>query len=310
MRFYAAEEIEAALDYPRLVAALREAFASHDEPMPVRGAFDVGTPDAPGHLLTMPAWKRGEAIGTKLVTVFPNNSAHGLGAVGSLYALFDGITGQPRAVMEGDALTNRRTAAASALAASWLARPDSHTLLLVGTGHVAAQLAQAHRAVRPIERVLVWGRRGDKAEALAAAIGAGGVEARAVSDLAAAVGEADIVSCATTSTAPLVKGADVRPGTHVDLVGAFNPAMRESDDGLVQRAEVFVDTRAGALAEAGDLLQPMRAGLWSAEALRADLHDLARGRHPGRRTAEEITLFKSVGAALEDLAAARLVVGD
>ncbi|GLK85144.1 ornithine cyclodeaminase family protein [Ancylobacter defluvii] len=310
MRFYATEEIEAALDYPRLVAALREAFASHDEPMPVRGAFDVGTPTAPGHLLTMPAWKRGEAIGTKLVTVFPNNSAHGLGAVGSLYALFDGITGQPRAVMEGDALTNRRTAAASALAASWLARPDSHTLLLVGTGHVAAQLAQAHRAVRPIERVLVWGRRGDKAEALAAAIGTSGVEARAVSDLATAVGEADIVSCATTSTAPLVKGADVRPGTHIDLVGAFNPAMRESDDALVQRAEVFVDTRAGALAEAGDLLQPMRAGLWSAEALRADLHDLARGRHPGRRTTEEITLFKSVGAALEDLAAARLVVGD
>ncbi|MCB4769194.1 ornithine cyclodeaminase family protein [Ancylobacter sp. Lp-2] len=309
MRFYAAKEIEAALDYPRLIAALREAFATHDEPMPVRGAFDVGTPAAPGHLLTMPAWKRGEAIGTKLVTVFPNNAAHGLGAVGSLYVLFDGVTGQPRAVMEGDALTNRRTAAASALAASWLARPDSRTLLIVGTGHVAAQLAAAHRTVRPIERVLVWGRRRDKAEALAAAIGAGGLEARAVDDIAAALGEADIVSCATTSTAPLVKGAEVRPGTHVDLVGAFNPAMRESDDALVRRAEVFVDTRAGALAEAGDLLQPLKAGLWSAEALRADLRDLALGRHPGRRTAEEVTLFKSVGAALEDLAAALLVVG-
>lgn len=310
MRFYAAEEIEAALDYPRLIAALREAFATHDEAMPVRGAFDVGTAAAPGHLLTMPAWKRGEAIGTKLVTVFPNNAAHGLGAVASLYVLFDGVTGQPQAVMEGDALTNRRTAAASALAASWLARPDSRTLVIVGTGHVAAHLANAHRAVRPIERVLVWGRSAGKAEALAATIASGGVEARAVSDLAAAVGEADIVSCATTSTAPLVKGAEVRRGTHVDLVGAFNPAMRESDDALVQRAEVFVDTRAGALAEAGDLLQPIKAGLWSAEAVRAELRDLARGLHPGRRSDEEVTLFKSVGAALEDLAAARLVVGN
>ena len=309
MRFYAAAEIEAALDYPRLIAALREAFATHDEPMPVRGAFEVGTLEAPGHLLTMPAWKRGEAIGTKLVTVFPGNAVHGLGAVASLYVLFDGVTGQPRAVLEGDALTNRRTAAASALAASWLARPDSRTLLIVGTGHVAAHLAQAHRAVRPIERVLVWGRNAEKAEALAGEIRSDGVEARAVDDLAAAVAMADIVSCATTSTAPLVKGADVRPGTHVDLVGAFNPAMRESDDAIVRRAEVFVDTRAGALAEAGDLLQPIKAGLWSADLLRADLHDLARDRHPGRQTAQEVTLFKSVGAALEDLAAARLVVG-
>lgn len=310
MRFYAAEEIEAALDYPRLIAALREAFASHDEPLPVRSAFDVGTGEAPGHLLTMPAWKRGEAIGTKLVTVFPNNAAYGLGAVASLYVLFDGVTGQPRAVMEGDALTNRRTAAASALAASYLARPDSRTLLIVGTGHVAAHLADAHRTVRPIERVLVWGRGAAKAETLAATLRAGGVEAEAVSDLPAAVREADIVSCATTSTAPLVTGADVRPGTHVDLVGAFNPAMRESDDALVQRAEVFVDTRAGALAEAGDLLQPIKAGLWSAQALRADLHDLAGGRHHGRGSDQDVTLFKSVGAALEDLAAARLVVGN
>ncbi|MBS7542246.1 ornithine cyclodeaminase family protein [Ancylobacter oerskovii] len=309
MRFYAAEEIEAALDYPRLIAALREAFATHDEALPVRGAFDVGTGEAPGHLLTMPAWKRGEAIGTKLVTVFPNNAAHGLGAVASLYVLFDGVTGQPQAVMEGDAITNRRTAAASALAASFLARPDSRTLLIVGTGHVAAQLAAAHRAVRPIEKVLVWGRRAEKADALATAIAASGIEATAVDALPAALAEADIVSCATTSTEPLVKGADIRPGTHVDLVGAFNPAMRESDDALVARAEVFVDTRAGALAEAGDLLQPLKAGRWSADALRADLHDLARDRHPGRRTAEEVTLFKSVGAALEDLAAARLVVG-
>lgn len=307
-RFYSTKDIEAALDYPRLVAALRAAFAAYDEPMPVRNAFEVGTPEAPGHLLTMPAWERGKAIGTKLVTVFPANAALGLGAVASLYVLFDGANGQPRAILEGDALTNRRTAAASALAASYLAREDARTLLLVGTGHVCAHLAEAHRAVRPIERILVWGRTPERAETLVARLRESGVEAEVVSDLSDAVGRADIVSCATTSTVPLVMGADVKPGTHVDLVGAFAPHMRESDDALVQMASVFVDTRAGALAEAGDLLQPIKAGHWSADRILADLHDLVTGKHPGRRTADEITLFKSVGAAIEDLAAARLVV--
>lgn len=308
-RFYTRTEIEAALDYPRLVAALRDAFAAYDEPMPVRGAFEVGTPGNPGHLLTMPAWERGAAIGTKLVTVFPENTKRGIGAVASLYVLFDGTTGEPRAILEGDALTNRRTAAASALAASYLAREDARTLLLVGTGHVCAHLAQAHRAVRPIERILVWGRTPERAEALAARIRADGVEAQVAPDLRQAVARADIVSCATTSTTPLVMGADVKPGTHVDLVGAFAPHMRESDAALVRKASVFVDTRAGALAEAGDLLQPIKAGTWSAERIVADLPDLAAGRHAGRRSPQEITLFKSVGAAIEDLAAARLVVG-
>ncbi|MEH3148566.1 MAG: ornithine cyclodeaminase family protein [Methylobacterium frigidaeris] len=309
LRHYTAAEVEAGLDYPRLIEALDDAFRRGGEPMPVRQAYEVGSGDAPGHLLTMPAWERGERLGVKLVSVFPRNAERGLGAVSSLYVLFDGRTGVPRALVDGEALTNRRTAAASALAARYLSRTDSRTLLLVGTGHVAAHLPQAHRAVRPIERVLVWGRSPERARALAATLSDRGFDAVPAADLPAAMAQADIVSCATTSRAPLVLGRDLGPGTHLDLVGAFTRAMRETDDEAVQRARVYVDTRAGALAEAGDLLQPAASGTWSTDAIVGDLHDLASGAAPGRRDESEITLFKSVGAAIEDLVAAALLAG-
>lgn len=309
LRHFTAEEVEGGLDYPRLIDALDAAFRSSGEAMPVRQTYDVGTPDTPGHLLTMPAWDRGRTLGVKLVSVFPRNAARGIGAVSSLYVLLDGRTGQPTALVDGEALTNRRTAAASALASRYLSRRDSRTLLVVGTGHVASHLPEAHRAVRPIETVLVWGRTAQRATALAARLREKGFSATPVSDLPAAVAEADIVSCATTSDAPLVHGRDLRPGTHLDLVGAFTPAMRECDDAAVLRARVFVDTRAGALAEAGDLLQPIAAGTWSADQVCGELHDLAGGQCKGRRDDDEITLFKSVGAALEDLTAAALLAG-
>ena len=308
LRSFSADEVHAALDYPALVETLRDAFRQGGEAMPVRQSYEVGFGGAPAHLLTMPAWQRGKTLGVKLVTVFPQNATRGLGAVSSLYVLFDGETGVPRAMIDGEALTNRRTAAASALASTYLSRPDSSTLLMVGTGHLAHYLPQAHAAVRPIDKVLVWGRNGDRAAALTAQLNDKGLRASVVHDLATALGQADIVSCATTSTVPLVTFSDLRPGTHVDLVGAFTPKMRESDDDTVLRSSVFVDTRAGALAEAGDILQPMAAGLTTAEAIRADLHELASGAKPGRRDDGEITLFKSVGAALEDLAAASMLV--
>lgn len=307
-RFIGADAIRAALDYPRLVEALRNAFGTPGETMPVRQAYAVGAEAAPGHLLMMPAWQRGAAIGVKLVTVFPENRVRGLGSVSSLYVLFDGETGQPKAVIAGDALTNRRTAAASALAATYLARTDSRTLTVIGTGHVAEHLIEAHCAVRPIERVLIFGRNAERAAALASR--AQSVLDRPVAvarDLTQAVGAADIVSCATTSITPLVRGIEVRPGTHVDLVGAFTPHMRESDDALMARAEIYVDTRAGALAEAGDLIQAIASGAWSADRLIGDLHDLATGRAPGRTDREAVTVFKSVGAAIEDLVAAQLL---
>ena len=307
LRSYSAADVHAALAFPRLIEALREAFGRGGEPMPLRQAYEVGVDGVPASLLTMPAWIRGEALGVKLVTVFPQNAERGLGAVSSLYFLLDGQTGQPRAMIDGEALTNRRTAAASALASDYLSRVDSRTLLIVGTGHLAPHLVAAHCAVRPIEKVLVWGRNPRRALALADTLVQQGVNAASAADLAEALPLADIVSCATTSTEPLIKGALLRPGTHLDLVGAFTAQMRESDDDAVLRSRVFVDTYAGALAEAGDLLQPIAAGSWSAERICGDLHELTIGTKQGRLGRNDITLFKSVGAAIEDLTAASLL---
>jgi ornithine cyclodeaminase len=307
LRSFTAEEVHAGLGYDRLVDALREAFRCNDVEKPLRNVHQVTGGPAPAILLTMPAWREGDMIGVKLVNVFPGNAEKGLSAVSSVYALFSGATGQPLAIIDGEALTNRRTAAASALASTYLSREDAATLLVVGTGNLARHLAEAHCAVRPISRVLVWGRNPARAEAMSAELRAKGLPAEPAPDLARATPEADIVSCATTAREPLVRGADLKPGTHLDLVGAFTRDMRETDDEAVLRASVFVDTYAGAFAEAGDLLQAVAAA-WSTDRTRAELHELCAGSKEGRRSAEEITLFKSVGTALEDLTAAKLLM--
>jgi ornithine cyclodeaminase len=295
--------VHAALDWRALVGALREAFRAGAN-APVRASYPVTA--AGDRLLLMPAWA-GESLGVKIVTVFPGNRARGLASVSALYLLMDGTTGHPLALVDGEALTLRRTAAASALAATHLARADSRTLLVVGTGALAPYMAAAHCALRPIDRVLVWGRSVEHARTTTARLVAEGLPAGVCADLAAGLAVADLVTCATTAREPIVRGAHVRPGTHVDLVGAFTPEMRESDDELVKRAEVFVDTFAGALKEAGDLVQPINGGAIAREHVRAELADLVTGRHPGRGSAAAVTLFKSVGTALEDLCAARLV---
>lgn len=298
-----ADAVHRALDWPSLVEALRAAFAA-GATAPVRSSHSV-TPEG-DRLLLMPAWD-GTGLGVKIVTVFPRNRERGLASVGALYLLMDGTTGHAVALIDGEALTLRRTAATSALASTYLSRPDARTLVVVGTGALAPYLARAHCAVRPIERVLVWGRHPDRAERAAAALAADGLPASAIARLDEGLAQADIVTVATTAREPVVRGAAVRAGTHVDLVGAFTREMRESDDDLVARAEVFVDTYAGALKEAGDLVQPIEQGAFRREDVRAELAELVNGRHPGRRTAAEVTLFKSVGTALEDLCAARLV---
>jgi ornithine cyclodeaminase len=259
-------------------------------------------------LLLMPAWRQGEDLGVKLVTVFPRNRERGVATVSALYVLLDGATGHPRALIDGEALTLRRTAAASALAAGYLARKDSVSLLVIGTGTLAAHMARGHCAVRPIGKLLLWGRTPERAHALAAQLRDEGLPAQALADLAQGLAQADIVSCATTATEPVVRGALLRPGTHVDLVGGFTPQMREADDELIVRAEIFVDSYAGALSEAGDLVQPLASGVLVRERVRAELAELVAGTHPGRKGPDEITLFKSVGTALEDLCAARLVL--
>jgi alanine dehydrogenase len=300
-----AAEVEHRLDFPSLIDRLREMFRAGCE-LPTRHHHPVEVPDAPGAiLLLMPAWQVGRHIGVKMVTVFPGNGAKSLPAVMGIYTLLDGLTGQPLALIDGPMLTLRRTAAASALAASYLARRDASHHLMIGTGALAPHLIQAHATARPIRRISVWGRNTDKARDLAARLQANGLPAEASEDLETSAREADIVTTATLSAEPVVKGAWLKPGAHLDLVGAYTPKMRETDDDAVRRGRVYVDTRAGATKEAGDIVQPLASGVL--KEVVGDLFDLTRGQVQGRGSVEEITVFKSVGTALEDLAAAQLV---
>jgi len=326
LRFYAADEVHAALDYPLLADALAQAFRSGAE-VPVRHVHRLGSArpaaasgagvasavdeaaDASDTLLLMPAWSDA-ALGVKLVTVMPGNSGRGVGTVQAIYVLLDRVTGEPLALLDGEALTLRRTAAASALAARYLAREDAQNLLVVGAGRLAPHLACAHFALRPaLRRVFVWARDPTKAQTAAQWLRDLGLPAQAMDDLEASVREAHIVSCATTATAPIVHGTWLEPGTHLDLVGGFTPAMREVDDAAAARSRIVVDTYAGALAEAGDLLAPLASGAIGRDSVVAELAELVRGERRGRTNADQITMFKSVGTALEDLCAASLVVG-
>lgn len=302
MRVLSGAEVAAALDDLSLIDAIDDAFRS-DAVVPVRHHHEI--PEADSTLLLMPAWNR-SFIGVKIATVFPGNRARDLASVSASYLLLDGATGEPLALIDGRELTLRRTAAASALASRYLSRADSRTLLMVGTGALAPHLIRAHCRVRPIRDVLVWGRAPEKARALAAGIDLPGVTARATPDLAKAAMDADVISCATMAREPLIRGAWLTPGAHIDLVGGFTPEMREADDKALQVARVYVDTRAGAMKEAGDIVDPIRRGAILETAVLGDLFELARGRRRGREKTSDITLFKSVGTALEDLAGAAL----
>jgi len=308
MRYFDAATIRARLPWPRMLAAL-DAMLKRDVAAPLRTAHPIDVPGEPtASLLLMPAWRTGGRMGVKLVTVFPGNAQRNERAVGAVYALFDARNGTPLALFDGEEITARRTAGASAYAANRLARTDARHLVLVGSGRLARGLVEAHRLVRPIERVSLWSRTPGHAQATAAAMANDGLPVTAIRDLEGAVRSADIVCCATLSTAPLVLGAWLAPGVHLDLVGAFNARMRETDDAAIARADlIVVDNRAAALAEGGDIVQAIASGAIDEGRIAADLADLARGRRPGRTRAGEITVFKSVGFALEDLAAAEAV---
>jgi ornithine cyclodeaminase len=306
-----ASDVDRCLTCSGLVETLRAAFRD-GAVQPVRHHHSIERPDgAASTLLLMPAWNDferagtsdGGHIGVKVVTVSPDNNAVGKPAVMGVYLLLDGRTGEPLALIDGQRLTLWRTACASALAASYLARDDASRLLMIGAGALCPFLVRAHAAVRPIREVRIWNRTRANAEKAASALDAEGLEVSVADDLDAALGWADIVSSATISTEPLVRGKLLRPGTHVDLVGAFTPAMRESDDDAIRLARVFVDTRPGATKEAGDIVQSIRSGALAPDGIVADLFELTRGEKAGRASADEVTLFKSVGAALEDLAA-------
>ncbi len=306
-----ADAVDRALTFADLVETLRAAFRA-GAVMPVRHHHVIERPDgAASTLLLMPAWNdffaaggsRGQHIGVKVVTVSPDNNARGKPAVTGVYLLLDGETGEPVALIDGQRLTLWRTACASALAATYLAREDAANLLVIGAGALAPFLARAHCAVRPIREIRVWNRTPQNARKVIAGLEADGFSVELAEDLDEAAGWANVITSATISTEPLVRGRNLRPGTHVDLVGAFSPAMRESDDEAVRRARVYVDTREGATREAGDIVQPLESGVIAHADILADLFELTRGDKPGRQGADEITLFKSVGAALEDLAA-------
>ena len=308
MRTLDADAVRAATPWPELIAAIAAALAKDAVTSPERHVHPVGLPDGgTGSLLLMPAWEDGEVIGVKAVTYIPSNAGTDVPTVNAAYLAFDGRTGQVLAVLDGDELTARRTAAISALAANRLARTDAEHLLVVGTGVLSPNMARAHAAVRLITSIKVWGRRPDAAAAVAETLRAEGLPAEASADLDASVQQADIVSCVTGATEPLVQGELLAPGAHLDLVGSFRPDMREADDTAASRATIFVDTAVGALMS-GDLAQPLADGVISEASIAADLKALAAGDHPGRTSTEEITLFKSAGFAAADLAAARLAL--
>ncbi len=307
MRVVSAGEIDGALSFPALIDALAAGFAG-DIAAPTRHHHAMARAGGDATLLLMPAWTPGDdaRLGVKIVTVFPENGAKSLATVIGTYLLMDGTSGVPLAAMDGTRLTLWRTAAASALAARHLAAPDASRLVMVGAGALAPFLIRAHMSVRPIRHVTLWNHRPDKAEALAGELAAQGLPVTSTGDLESATREADIVSCATLSRAALVRGEWLKDGAHLDLVGAFAPGMREVDDDALRRAAIFIDTKA-AITEGGDVEGAIRSRAISAATVRADLRALVTGGHPGRSSPTQVTLFKSVGAALEDLVAADLV---
>ncbi|MEA3028171.1 MAG: hypothetical protein QOF91_3456 [Alphaproteobacteria bacterium] len=297
------------LRYDALIDALAEAFRS-DITAPEKIAHFIPQPSGgEAKVLLMPAWTAsGERfIGCKLVNLFPDNARRNKPAVLGTYVLMSGDTGETLAVMDGAALTAWRTACASALAARYLARDDASHLVMIGAGALAPHLIRAHRSVRPITRVTLWNRTHARAISTAFALTMAGIEPVIADDLEEAVREADIVSCATLSPVPLIRGAWLKKGAHVDLVGAFSLKTREADDAAVRRARVYVDSRATAPKGSGDIAIPLRKKALTLKGIQGDLFELCRGKKKGRKRNDEITLFKSTGLALEDLATAVMV---
>jgi alanine dehydrogenase len=307
MRHIDADTTHRLLDYRGLVEGLREIYRRGVD-LTERKVLHQKLPDgSQNDWLILPAWQFGRHQGIKLVSVFPGNEKKGLASVLGLYVLFDGETGVPLLTVDGAALTLRKTVCNSALAVDYCARKDASKLLVVGAGNLAPHVAKAHASVRPINEVRIWNRTAAKAEALAQQLSRPGFAASAAADLESAVRWADIITGVTMTKQPLIEGAWLRPGQHLDLIGAFRPDMREADDEAVRRSRLFIDARFSVLDECGDISQPLAAGLIK-EGDITDLFQLARGERPGRQNDGEITFFKSGGGGHEDLATAQYLL--
>lgn len=306
MQYIDANTVHQSLEYPELISALRNAFREQRVQVPQRHhhhyRYSAGH-DHENTLLLMPAWQADGYLGIKTVVVAPDNQNEP--TIQGQYTLIDAATGTPRVVMDAASITARRTAAASALAADYLAPVDANTLLMVGTGTLAPELVRAHASIRPIKEVLIWGRSADKARAVAATLQGESFDVSLCNDIQSGMQRADIVSCATMSKTPLIYGKWLREEQHIDLVGAYRPDMREADDLLIRRVALYADVMPHALSETGDLAIPIAEGVITPQSVLGDLPSLCKSPAPAERAG--VTCFKSVGHALEDLVAASLV---
>jgi len=310
LRFFDGDQVAAALPWGALIDAIETTISDDNAHAPDRTVETVPVPGgADASLLLKAGWVIGDVIVIKVVSFFPDNGALDLPTINAGVLLFDAVTGVFRGACDGNELTTRRTAAASAVAAKHLVREDVSRLLVVGTGALAPMVAQAHAAVRDYDVVEIWGRNEEKAQRVANHLITLNIAARPAADLDTAVSQADVISCVTGATSPLVKGSLLKAGAHVDLIGSFTPTMRESDDDVVRGATLVADTRTDGVL-AGDLAQPLESGVITMDDIVADLRELIDGTHPGRTNNDEITVFKSAGIALEDVAAARLVFAE
>ena len=308
MKLYGRNSVASSLQYGILIEALRKAFSSKIS-VPERVQHTIKNKNgSDATLLLMPAWKIGEHIGIKIVSVFPENITQNMSAVNANYLLMNANNGEPIAVMDGTELTLRRTACASALAADYLANKNADTLLMIGTGNLAPHMIKAHCVVRDYSRILIWGRNKEKAERLARSLDIKDKEIMAKNDLKEALNDADTISCATLSQKPLIMGDWIKPGQHLDLVGSFTPDMSEADSKAIAMSKIVVDTYEGALSESGELINALKEGSIKKKHILSDLRELVMGKKNIRNDTNDITLFKSVGTAIEDLAAAQFVI--
>ena len=311
LRLFSADDVRRALPMAEAIAAVKAGYvqlSAGRAQIPLRAHLGVGEGDS---TLVMPFYApdEGGALGLKVVSIFDSNPPRGLPLIHALVLVLDMATGAPLALLEGSSLTAIRTGAASGAATDALARPDARVVALFGSGVQARRQLEAVCTVRPIERVYLYSLGG--AEQFAAEMaGYGPIPADIViaASPRAALTEADIVCTATTSRTPVFDGRDLRPGAHVNGIGSFTPEMQEIDAATVRRARVVVDSRAAALAEAGDLLIPLHAGEIDLDHISTELGEVLAGTKPGRTSAEQITFFKSVGVAVQDAMAAGLVV--